>query len=402
MAVAACYFCTMCFHNKVVSLRPHLVRFILLLCCFLNGKGAFGQRYPFFNIGIEQGLIQSQVFALAQDEAGHLWAATLGGLSCYDGKTFRSFTVRDGLPSNTITALCCDKGAQLWIGTERGSSRYDGHRFYNYTFTGQDNPNGNAVKQLLIDKTGTLWCLAGKGLFRMWEGKINSVSLPNGYESASAISASGNNGLWVAVSDAGALYHLADDRWDSTLLPKPTFIRRLYEDSAGRLVLISTAGLYRREADGTWKLLLERKTPVAPLLYSFAQDRDGSYWVSTTAGVIQLINGTVRHFTKEQGFTDVLIYDMLHDREGNLWFASNGEGLFRFSGAQFTAVDERMGLTGPQVSSIAQDAQGAVYFGSFDGGLYMYKDEKLPQFLFRELECARRSQVSRFAAIRYG
>jgi signal transduction histidine kinase len=36
-----------------------------------------------------------------------------------------------------------------------------------------------------------------------------------------------------------------------------------------------------------------------------------------------------------------------------------------------------MGLTGPQVSSIAQDENGTVYFGSFDGGLYRYRDGKV-------------------------
>ncbi len=52
--------------------------------------------------------------------------------------------------------------------------------------------------------------------------------------------------------------------------------------------------------------------------------------------------------------------------------ATNGEGLYRFSGAAFTTVDERAGLDGPQVSSIVQDERGTTYFGTYDGGLYRY------------------------------
>src|SRR5881227_3042079 len=81
---------------------------VMGLYCALSPIKAFAQRYPFFNIGIEEGLVQSQVFTLLQDNAGRLWAGTYGGLSCYDGRSFRTYTMRDGLPSNTVTSLCCD------------------------------------------------------------------------------------------------------------------------------------------------------------------------------------------------------------------------------------------------------------------------------------------------------
>src|ERR1044072_6634868 len=81
----------------------------LIICSLFGITNGCTQRYPFFNIGIELGLVQSQVFTLLQDSSGHLWAGTYGGLSCYDGKSFRTYTMRDGLPSNTITSLCCDK-----------------------------------------------------------------------------------------------------------------------------------------------------------------------------------------------------------------------------------------------------------------------------------------------------
>src|ERR1043165_4655135 len=85
------------------------------VCYLLGTTSGYAQRYPFFNIGIEQGLVQSQVFTLLQDSTGHLWAGTYGGLSCYDGKSFRTYTMRDGLPSNTITSLCCDKAGNVCV-----------------------------------------------------------------------------------------------------------------------------------------------------------------------------------------------------------------------------------------------------------------------------------------------
>jgi signal transduction histidine kinase/ligand-binding sensor domain-containing protein len=343
---------------------------LFFICPFSSGA----QRYPFFNIGIEQGLIQSQVFTLAQDHNGHLWAGTLGGLSCYDGRSFRSFTVRDGLPSNTIIWLHCDKKGLLWIGTARGLSCYDGHSFRNYLFSGADDPGENKVARVSVLPDGTVWCIAGRDLYRIRDGKAAPVPLPQGYTDASALLAGSRGDVWVGIPGATALYRFKGEHWDSTALPRHVFVHRIYEDRKDRLVLLTSAGCYRRDAAGAWDLLMERTSAKDPILYSFAEARDSSYWLSTTAGVIQLSGDKKQWYTKHNGLTDVLVYDILSDREGNIWLASNGEGLFRFSGATFTAVDERMGLTGPQVSSIARDEDGVVYFGSYDGGLYRYKD----------------------------
>src|SRR5690349_20975000 len=115
-------------YRPQIGLYKRIVCYAVLGLCFaLAANKTVAQRYPFFNIGIEQGLVQSQVFKLMQDSSGHLWAGTLGGLSCYDGRTFRTYTMRDGLPSNTIMALACTRNGSVCIGTARGLSIYDGH-----------------------------------------------------------------------------------------------------------------------------------------------------------------------------------------------------------------------------------------------------------------------------------
>lgn len=331
------------------------------------------QRYPFFNIGIEQGLVQSQVFKLLQDSAGHLWAATLGGLSCYDGKQFRSYTMRDGLPSNVVSTLCCDKQGNICIGTNRGISIYDGHTFRNFTFTSPDNPKGNAVGQLAPTGDGTLWCLANQTLYKMQQGKIVRVATPQPTEKFSALATIGND-VWAAPIRGCSLTHFHEGTWDSLSLPasaEPQFVYRIYEDGAHRIIIVTLNGLYRYEA-GEWRLLLSRTDGKNPLLYSFCEAVDGSYWLGTSSGALRLTENSKQLFNKQNGLSDLIVYDVLRDKENNIWIATNGEGIYRFSGAAFTAVDEHMGLEAPQVSSIAKDANGIVYFGTYDGGLYRY------------------------------
>jgi ligand-binding sensor domain-containing protein len=81
---------------------------ITFAACLLIGTNARAQRYPFHNLSVDDGLIQSQVTCLAQDRTGNLWIGTLGGLSRYDGKTFTNYTVRNGLMNNIVWAVAVD------------------------------------------------------------------------------------------------------------------------------------------------------------------------------------------------------------------------------------------------------------------------------------------------------
>jgi len=45
-----------------------------------------------------------------QDKNGNLWFATTGdGVYCYDGKSFKNFTVKDGLSTNAVFSILEDK-----------------------------------------------------------------------------------------------------------------------------------------------------------------------------------------------------------------------------------------------------------------------------------------------------
>lgn len=359
--------------NTFTTMRSALLRFFFLLALVPTAcRSVFAQRYPFANIGIEQGLVQSQVFALTQDDAGHLWAGTFGGLSRYDGSSFRSYTLRDGLPGNSISALCNDRRGNIWIGTNRGLSGYDGQRFRNFTFTGADNPGGNIVQAISTAGKGDVWCIAGREVYLLHEGKVRYIPGPG--RTATAL-LEDESGLWLASDGNDQLYRRSGNGWDSVQMPTPMYVRRIETDENGGILVFGMSGLFRyRPADKTWNRLLELNAEFDGIPNSFACSADGSIWVSTGNGFFRYMNGQRQYFNRRSGFTDLVVYRVFRDSEGNIWAGSNGEGLFRFSGAGFVSVDEHMGLTGAQVSAITVDANGLTYFGSYDGGFYAYEN----------------------------
>ena len=102
--------------------------------------------------GVEDGLIDNHVNDLLVDRHDNLWIATQGGLSCFDGRSFRSFTTKDGLPSNRIHCLFEDARGHLWIGTDKGVALYDGRLFQTI-----QSPHIGPVCRILEDRDGTFW-----------------------------------------------------------------------------------------------------------------------------------------------------------------------------------------------------------------------------------------------------
>ncbi|NVO21586.1 MAG: hypothetical protein HXX13_17930 [Bacteroidetes bacterium] len=57
----------------------------------------------------------------------------------------------------------------------------------------------------------------------------------------------------------------------------------------------------------------------------------------------------------------------LQDNEGNLWFGTTGEGVYRFDGKLFTQFTKKDGLSSNSVYSILEEKSGNIWFGTTDG-----------------------------------
>lgn len=104
------------------------------------------------------------------DHKGDKWFGTWGaGLSRFDGKNWKTYTMSDGLPGNMIHSLKFDQKGNLWIGTNGGVSRFDGKGFKNYKM--EDGLFSNTVYSIAIDQDGTKWFGTFGGVSRFMDPK---------------------------------------------------------------------------------------------------------------------------------------------------------------------------------------------------------------------------------------
>jgi ligand-binding sensor domain-containing protein len=123
--------------------------------------GAFyydGQSLQHFTY--EEGLISNQINTIYEDKAGNIWFGGNGGVSQYDGQSFRNFKTEAGLDVMTIIE---DKSGKLWFGTRGNIFVYDGKTFAVSTFNGTSFTD---VWSIIEDKKGNTWLGGGAGLWR--------------------------------------------------------------------------------------------------------------------------------------------------------------------------------------------------------------------------------------------
>lgn len=83
--------------------------------------------------------------------------------------------------------------------------------------------------------------------------------------------------------------------------------------------------------------------------------------------------------TKTQG-TDQFqnVHCIIQDREGNIWFGTTGEGVYRYDGEEFTQFTVKDGLSNNKIWSILEDRSGNIWFGT-DNGINRYGGKKISQ-----------------------
>ena len=141
--------------GTVIATRNDEIYFHLTSRDFPTSDTGFARWHPEGGLrfyGVEDGLINNDVNDLLLDRHDTLWIATLGGISCFDGSTFRAFTTEDGLPSNRIHCLFEDTRGHLWIGTDQGVAQYDGRLFQTIK-----SPHIKPICRILEDRDGTFW-----------------------------------------------------------------------------------------------------------------------------------------------------------------------------------------------------------------------------------------------------
>lgn len=121
------------------------------------------------------------------------------------------------------------------------------------------------------------------------------------------------------------------------------------------------------------------------------QDKDGNLWFGTTGeGVYRYDGKEFTQFTEKDGLSNNSVWSILEDKSGNIWFGTN-DGVSQYDGKTISKIPFTItssistGIAMPQIGknivwSVFQDKKGTIWFGS-DYGIYCYKGKTFSYFL---------------------
>ncbi|MCH8329792.1 MAG: hypothetical protein IH946_00145, partial [Bacteroidetes bacterium] len=356
---------------------------------FLFPALLFAQTYSFKNYSVQDGLSESYVYSIGQDKDGFLWVGTGNGLSRFDGREFVTFTNVDSLAENFVTAILHEDNGSIWIGHYQGGITFvpgdHSGRDYNFKIIKPDVPKASRINQIFKSKNGDVWFVTQRsGLIRIKQ----DMSVKVFYSQFSsklihAIEQDEEGVFYLGTNEGIVVCEVKEDeiRIKETLLEyEEGNINALKVTENGKHMIIgSDEGLFVLNL--TTKQVVHRfETEEKPAgmealnVQALLVLGDSLIWVGTkTNGLYRIrTNGLfeveeVLNINSRQGLPNDYITSILHDREGNFWFGTYGNGLLRYTGDSYVIFNKKDGLMSDHVTAIMKDSRSNYWFGSDEG-----------------------------------
>ena len=358
------------------------------------------------NYNLEDGLPQSQVNDLVQDERGYLWLATQGGgIARFDGNTFEVFNETNGLKNNYVNALLTSNDS-VFIGTKRGLSVKVKNQFF---FS--ETPQINNIKRL----GNTVYLLTNEGFYKFSkELKAQKISLNKTIDTARINDLAFENGyFWIATNKGlfktkdldntendlhrlvnddfvsllrfqsqlfaatanGGILIFRPDNFDEAVLTMESFrINQLSVQNKDEVwVATNDAGIFHLDLDTYEPVLIINSNQglSVPNVLKVLEDRQGKIWISTSGGgFYNYSQNNFKHYSMSMGLLGNRIY-AVHTKDNAVWVSHSETGVSKIDKNGINSVETPERFTGVKLNTITSEQNGNLWMGSDGRGIWL-------------------------------
>ncbi len=337
-------------------MRSRTPAILLFLILSLSAR-IEAQQYSLRQYTAVDGLPQSQVNAIVEDQYGYLWIGTSGGgLARFDGREFKVYSTLDGLLSNIVTSLFIDSKQNIWVVHPRGLTRFDGLDFIKF----QPFNSKESLKRVrrVVEFNDTIFIVSNPGMI----GKIYNDSV---YYWSKSILPHKSIFFTHVSADHQICYYLNDS---SIVVPSIHGYRKFSHAKVfGKVYnMFNHAREVWLDTDsGTFALDLvkgdfsKRRKIMNRYIVCYDSSQE-AYWTRDERTLFRekWVDGKI---STDTVLRNVPITQILLDAEGNSWFGSAGKGLYRYYARDF----DRCGSESLRaVMAIEKDQANATWIGA--------------------------------------
>ena len=269
----------------------------------------------------ESGLANEYVFAIGIDKEGYKWFGTnAGGVSRYRDGKWKTYFPMHGLADYWVYSFASQKNGDLWIGTWAGANVVDMKNLKFKTY----------VKELINE---WVYGLGVDAKDQVWFGTEGGVSMFDGKTWRS----------WTHKDGLGG-------------------------GNPDKLLASANTGLGTRSRHDLGMASKDGAPTYNPnYVFSIQVAQDQSIWAGTWGGGVSRFDGkTWTNFTVKDGLAGDIVYSIVQDAKGVLWFGTNN-GLSRYDGKSWSSIDSKTGLLDNNVYALAVAPNGDIWAGTRRG-----------------------------------
>src|SRR5260370_29129367 len=311
----------------------------------------------FARLSTDEGLSQTKVTHIVQDDQGFMWFGTQYGLNRFDGYSFKLFVHDPRNPHSLsgvyVSALFKDRDGALWIGCDQFLNKFNRAT---ETFTRYPVPFVHHISQ---DNTGILWLATDKGLYRLDPA-------------------------------TGTIRQYSHNPIDPSSL-RNNDVKLSGEDKEGRF-WVATSGHLDEFDRRTGKVARDIPLPGAPPGFGFYEDRFGVFWIfhspPNALSVFDRKTNTLTNYSfhelEPSNTALTIIMEMTEDQNGTLWLATHGAGLLKLDREHRRLVRYRTNPGDPDslpqknVENLFADREGSIWAGLGRMGVIHFATNPLP------------------------
>jgi len=369
------------------------VKYIISISIILLSSLNFliqGQTSQFQVFSVEEGLPQSQVYAILMDHNNSVWVGTKGGgVSVFDGAKFRVFNHKDGLTDDKIFSLFQDNDKLIWIGTGKGLYTYNGLEFTKVEL----EPSRNfVVSSITQDKENRIWVATNVGLYFRENNKW--ISYSEKYKvlqiDVSCLFLDGNGTIWAGNDDG--LFELQENGYQHTSHKNGLTSNkvRCIKEVNGHLLVGTYGGGLNARINGVWYVLGSDKEIINDV---FVDNKDQVWLATHNNGVVRIKTSSnqIDYLNTSDGLSTNHTRVIKQDNWGNIWIGTSGGGLNRMFTPVFEHFNKSNGFKGNMFYALAKSSDGGVWTSTNNNGFTKVWDDSIRVYDgengFRDVKC---------------
>ena len=288
----------------------------------------YGEIIQAFHLHISEGLQQTPIYSIYQDEFGMIWFGTKNGLVLFDGnKTEYIHKIHQDIPQSEslIRQVCGNKKGEIYLSTRSEVIAYDiQHNVFSIIFNQPGTTHyGN----------DNLWICQNNKVFKWENDSLTSyITLPKEDILIDCLVETFQKELYLGTKEHG-IFHVQSDGKVKNYFPQVKQIKQLLFDSEQYLwIATRRGGVHRMDRNG--QLISFHHIPGDPsslsdnIVRAICIDDQENLWVATYSGLNKYIrkdNQFIKFNFLNDNFNtlnDNSIYSLFKDEQGNIWTGS--------------------------------------------------------------------------------